>query len=177
MKHKDEPEHELNMTFMQYMGDNYYNIKNKLQLLCNGFNDVLFDEDIFHDTIIKVDTAIDTKRFDKSVYEKYMCKSFRTNLVRDKLYHRNSMTDHPESWDGIEPYTLPYVEHTIDFGYVIKILNKSFGVTLTKAYIDWLSGYTVKEIANNYDLDSGYYYITKMTNFIREYHKKDFMIY
>ena len=81
-------------TFLNYIGDNYDKVKRNLLKLCNGFNEELFDEDIFHDTIIKIDKHLGKKLLNDCEYEKYMCKSFRTNLVREKLYHRNSKTDY-----------------------------------------------------------------------------------
>lgn len=160
-------------TFIQYMGDNYYPIKNKLQNICNGFNNILFDEDIFHDTILKIDSVLLKKCLPDNDYEKYMCKSFRTNLVRDKLYHRNSMTEHTFDFDGIEPYTLPYVVHTIDLKQVISILDKKFGSRYTRAYIDWLSGYNINEL----NIESAYYHIKQMTNYIRSYRIHDNLLY
>lgn len=165
-------------TFINYIGDNYDIVKYKLSKICSNFNGILFDEDIFHDTIIKIDDRLGKKILNDNEYEKYMFKSFRTNLVRDKLYHRNCMTTHTFDISEYEtPYTLKYVEHTIDFGLVIKILDKKFGETLTRAYIDWLSGYTIKEVMDKHDIDSGYYYIKQMTNYIRGYYKNSMMIY
>lgn len=165
-------------TFLNYIGDNYDKVKSNLTKLCSNFNNYLFDEDIFHDTIIKVEKNLGKKILLPDEYEKYMCKSFRTNLVRDKLYHRNSMTDHTFDFEGYDiPYTMNYVEHTIDFGLVIQILDKKFGMRLTRAFIDWLSGYSIKEIMDMHDIDSGYYYIKQMVNYIRSYFKNQMMIY
>lgn len=167
---KDDP------SFMNYLADNYNIVKKKLQILCNGYNEILFDEDVFHDTIIKVNNIL-LKPLNNDSYEKYLCKSFRTNLVRDKLYFRNSMTEHTFDFEGIEPYTFSYVESTIDFENVIKILDKKFGINLTKFYIDWLSGYSVKEAMVKDCVDSGYYYIKLMTNYIRSYHTNGKILY
>lgn len=165
-------------TFLDYIGKNYYDVKLNLNKLCNRFNNLLFDEDVFHDTIIKVDENLGKKLLSDKDYEKYVCKSFRTNLVREKLYHRNSMTNHTFDFSEYNiPFTLDYVEHTIDFNMVINILDKKFGMTLTKAYIDWLSGYSIKDIMVKYEIDSGYYHIKKMTDYIRGYYKNQMMIY
>ena len=48
-------------TFLNYIGDNYDKVKRNLLKLCNGFNEELFDEDIFHDTIIKIDKHLGKK--------------------------------------------------------------------------------------------------------------------
>lgn len=158
-------EEEDKQTFMEYIGDNYYSVKTKLSDICKGFNSILFDEDVFHDTIIKIDGKLLKDRFSRDLFEKYMCKSFRTNLVREKMYHRNSMTDYVCSFNGIEPYTMPYVLQTIDFKIVISTLDKKFGHSYTRAYVDWLSGFPIGELG----IDSPYYHIRKMTEYIRSY--------
>lgn len=166
-------------TFMNYIGDNYNDVKFNLNKLCNCFNDILFDEDIFHDTIMKADSTLGQKNLTPNEYERYMYKSFRTNLVRDKLYYRSSMPHH--SFDlGLEykmPFTEDYVEHTIDFNSAIKILDKKFGMRMTKAYIDWLSGYSIKDVMIKHEIDSGYYHIKKMTEYIRGYYENEMMLY
>ena len=84
---------ESNITFMNYIEENYYSIKRKLKRVHNGYKEVLFDEDVFQDTILKVNESLKEKQqFTKEVYEKYFCESFKRNLLREKLYHFNSMT-------------------------------------------------------------------------------------
>lgn len=174
MNSDEDPE---GITFFEFINNNYDQEKNKLKNLCGKFNTILFDEDIFHDTIIKVNDIIDCHHYSKDVYEKYMCSSFRTNLVREKLYHRNSMAEHTFNFEGIEPFTHPYVDSIIDLDIVINILNKKFGKGLTLFYIDWLSGYDIKEAMKKHNVNSGYYYIEKITSFIRGYNKDGKIIY
>lgn len=174
MNDSDEPG---GQSFMEYIAENYYYEKSKLKKLCLQFNDLLFDEDIFHDTIISVSESIKSRRFTPEQYDAYMSKSFRTNLIREKLYHRNSKTEHGFNFETIRPCTDSYVESTIDFDLVIEIMNQSFGKTLTLFYIDWLSGYDIKESMQRHDIKSGYYYIKKITDFIRNYNINGMMLY
>lgn len=55
MNSDEDPE---GITFFEFINDNYNQEKNKLKNLCGKFNTILFDEDIFHDTIIKVNDII-----------------------------------------------------------------------------------------------------------------------
>ena len=57
-------------TFLNYIGDNYDKVKRNLLKICNGFNEELFDEDIFHDTIIKIDKHLGKKLLNDCEYEK-----------------------------------------------------------------------------------------------------------
>ena len=55
-----------------------------------------FDEDIFHDTLL----ACMEKVTDESQFMNYLFISFKTNLSREKQYHRNSMRDEmPENYE------------------------------------------------------------------------------
>ena len=174
MNNSDDPG---GQSFLEYIGENYYNEKAKLEKICQRYNNMLFDEDIFHDTIIKVSESLKSRCLMSKAYDAYMEKSFRTNLIREMLYHRNSKTDHGFNFDIIQPYTDSYIESVIDFDMVIEIMNNSFGKSLTLFYIDWLSGYDIKEAMKRHDVKSGYYHIKRMTNFIRNYNINGKMIY
>ena len=103
---------ESNITFMNYIEENYYSIKRKLKRVHNGYKEVLFDEDVFQDTILKVNESLKDKQFTKEVYEKYFCGSFKRNLLREKLYHFNlfnsiiSLLVKKRKWG--EPHFLKY---------------------------------------------------------------------
>lgn len=173
----DDKTYTSDISFLDFIEKNYYVEKEKLKNICGKFNSLLFDEDVFHDTIIKVNETISNKRYSPEVYDKYMKVSFRTNLIREKLYHRNSMTEHTFNFEGCEPYTYSYVESTIDFNMVIDLLKRKFGEKITLFYIDWLSGYDINTSMKKNHINSGYYYVKKITNFIRGYHKNGKIIY
>ena len=51
------------ITFMNYIEKNYESIKRKLKRVHNGYKEVLFDEDVFQDTILKVNESLKDKQF------------------------------------------------------------------------------------------------------------------
>ena len=55
MDNSDDPG---GQSFLEYIGENYYNERAKLEKICQRYNNMLFDEDIFHDTIIKVSESL-----------------------------------------------------------------------------------------------------------------------
>ena len=63
---------ENNITFMNYIEENYYSIKRKLKRVHNGYKEILFDEDVFQDTILKVSESLKDKKLTKEVYEKFL---------------------------------------------------------------------------------------------------------
>lgn len=164
---------ESNITFMNYIEENYYSIKRKLKRVHNGYKDVLFDEDVFQDTILKVNDSLKEKQFPREVHEKYFCQSFKRNLLREKLYHFNSMTDKVYDFENVDISEEKFIESEVDFKLVIKILKEEFGDELTEIYINWLKGYKIKELIEKYEVKSCYYHINKMTDFIKTFLKNN----
>ena len=158
---------ESDITFMNYIGENYESIKRKLKRVHNGYKEVLFDEDVFQDTILKVNESLKDKQFTKEVYEKYFCQSFKRNLLREKLYHFNSMTDKVYDFENVDVPEEKFIESEIDFKLVVEVLTAEFGEKLTEVYLDWLKGYKIKELIEKYNVKSCYYHIEKMTEFIK----------
>lgn len=160
---------ERDITFMNYIEENYESIKRKLKRVHNGYKEVLFDEDVFQDTILKVNESLKNKQLTKEVYEKYFCSSFKRNLLREKLYHFNSMTDKMYDFENVDKLDNKFIESEIDFELVVEVLKTEFGDKLTEVYIDWLKGYKIKELINKYEVKSCYYHINKMTEFIKNF--------
>ena len=164
---------ERGINFMNYIEENYYSIKKKLKRIHNGYKEVLFDEDVFQDTILKVNESLKEKQFPKEVYEKYFCQSFKRNLLREKLYHFNSMTDKVYDFEDVDRSEEKFIESEIDFNLVVEVLKEEFGDKFTEIYVDWLKGYKVKELIEKYEVKSCYYHIKKMNEFIKDFLKNN----
>lgn len=162
---------ERDINFMNYIEENYESLKRKLKRVHNGYKEVLFDEDVFQDTILKVDESLKGKQCSKEVYEKYFCQSFKRNLLREKLYHFNSMTDKVYDFENVDIFNDEFIESEIDFKLVVETLKKEYGEVLTDIYIDWLKGYKVKELIEKYNVKSCYYHINRMNEYIKKFLK------
>ena len=160
---------EKDITFMNYIEENYYSLKRKLKRVHNGYKEVLFDEDVFQDTILKVNESLKGKQCSNEVYEKYFCESFKRNLLREQLYHFNSMTDKVWDFEDVDVPEEKFIESEIDFKLVVDTLKGEFGEKLTEIYIDWLKGYKIKELIEKYEVKSCYYHINKMDEFIKKF--------
>lgn len=126
-----------------YIDKNYQQLKKKLQNYCKH-NCLEFDEDIFHDTLI----SCLEKVTDNSTFDNYLFVAFKTNLFREKDYHRNSMrSEMPEHYD----YDINNTESFIDWNNLQETLKKKFGEDLVKMFNMSLEGYSVKEIENMYN--------------------------
>ena len=151
------------VVFLDFISNHYHEMKSKLQKLYKSF---VFSEDVFHDTIIKMHKIFETKKCAPEIFIKYMCSAFKTNMLRERSFFRNAKTDTMTDFGCNEPYEHGYTETFIDVSLMEDHLRKKFGNTLTNAYMDWLSGYEIKEIMETHNINSGYYHIKKMTKYI-----------
>ena len=101
---------ERGITFMNYIEENYESLKRQLKRVHNGYKEVLFDEDVFQDTILKVNESLKGRLLSKEVYEKYFRQSFKRNLLREKLYHFNSKTDKVYDFEEIDVFENKFIE-------------------------------------------------------------------
>jgi hypothetical protein len=135
---------ESNITFLNYIEENYDSIKRKLKRVHNGYKEVLFDEDVFQDTILKVNESLKEKQFPREVYEKYFCQSFKRNLLRERLYHFNSMTDKVYDFEDVDISEEKFIESEIDFNLVVEVLRDEFGDKFTEIYFSTIQKYIQK---------------------------------
>ena len=79
------------VKFMNWVNDNYEDIKSKLYAYCNNQKKT-FDEDIFQDTIIKIYDKIEKhgiKDDSEQGFLNYFFLSFKNNTMREGQYSRN----------------------------------------------------------------------------------------
>lgn len=75
-------------NFLNVIGDNYEEIRNRFLINCAKRKDK-FNEDIFHDTIIKC-SRLANHDMDLEEVCKYLYGAYRMNIYRDRLYARNA---------------------------------------------------------------------------------------
>lgn len=81
--------------FLNYINDNYDNIKKQFTKYCYA-NKIIFNEDIFSDTYLKIyDKIIKSGIKDDSAEGmlNYFFKSFKMNIIREAEYARNKKID------------------------------------------------------------------------------------
>lgn len=88
----------MNRKFIDTVADDYDAIKARFKAW-TGLNKMGFDEDIFHDTILRCGETFASEDTSKEVCLQYLWKSYKNNLVRETQYSRNR---NRESLDGAE---------------------------------------------------------------------------
>ena len=121
-----------------FIEKNYQQFKAQMKSYCKS-NCLEFDEDIFRDTLL---TCME-KVTDESFFGNYLFIAFKTNLFREKQYHRNSMRgEMPENYE----YDVNNTESYIEWNNLQEVLIKKFGQELVDLFNKRLSGYTIKEL-------------------------------
>ena len=142
--------------FLNYVNDNYIGIEKKIKMLC-GRNKQRFDEDIFHDTILRCYNAIERKGgmndSSPSGIEGYFIRSY-FNLVKEfKRSAQCSKRDMNYNSDNISSlYEDYYNSHNLDARE--KIVND--------LYKDFSILYILMVVESNFDNEHFYLFKLKM---------------
>jgi hypothetical protein len=90
--------------FIQYINNNYKEVGGTLRILCAQRNQK-FDEDAFHETILRCHKAIEKKGFlkDKSAYgiQSYLIRSYFNIVLEEKRSAKNAKRDRNYNSDNI----------------------------------------------------------------------------
>lgn len=81
--------------FLSFVSRNYDRLKTKMVKYCVS-KGVVFDEDVYSDTILKIHDKIEKEGMTDETengYENYIFMSFRTNILRERQYSRNKSSD------------------------------------------------------------------------------------
>lgn len=148
----------------------YNYLRKCLQNEWKKYHKTEFDEDLFHDTIIKCMEQLDSKELTKNEIISYIVSSFKTNMLRDTKYARNSKKTEDDAYSILIPIN---DKDKIDIGMVKDNIYKIFGEDKSNMFSDWLSGMTIKEINEKYDTKKARYIIDDIKAYIKQHYKLD----
>lgn len=126
-----------------------------------------FDEDVYHDTLIKCMELLKDKQMEHSEIMSYIVAAFKTNILRDKTYACNKYRAN----DDVEAIKIETTARDdIDFNLMLSNVYSKFGKDYHEIFLDWLDGMTIKELNEKYNKTNIRYIIER----IKEYIKKTF---
>lgn len=161
-----------------FISSNYELIKKSVKRDLRGNRKLEFDEDVFHDTLLKcMEKYSDIKFNNDEEFISYIIVSFKTNLKRDKLYAVNSKRYDGEIEDfELEFKDISYEKTNIDIDNLINQINVEFGEDSKNKFSDWLiNQLTIKDINEKYNCNNSRYIIDKIKEYIKEnYNINDF---
>lgn len=131
----------MNRKFIDTVADNYDAIKARFKAW-TGLNNMGFDEDVFHDTILKCGETFAREDASKEVCLQYLWKSYKNNLVRETQYSRNR---NRESLDGAE--NAPCEDSTFT-GELLSKLTEAFSEEDMDLFFDYINKDIPQDIPN-----------------------------
>ena len=161
-----------------FISENYELIKKSLKKDLRRNRKLEFDEDIFHDTLLKcIEKYSEIKFKNDEEFISYIIVSFKTNLKRDKLYAVNS-----KRYDGdVEDFASEFRDSSneksnIDINIIIDEIETEFGEDSKNKFVDWLiNQMPIKEINEKYNCNNSRYIIDKIKEYIKQnYNINDF---
>ena len=147
-----------------YINANYDNLKHILMCEWRKISKAPFDEDIFHDTLLKCMSAFENKPIkNDGEFKAYLVSAFKNNIFRDKAYHRNA-----KSMDiDVEAIQIPINPiSNIDKDIIIEAVKKRFGEIPSQQFEDWMNGGTIQRINTKYNCTNARYTIENISKFV-----------
>lgn len=152
-------------TTINYVVSNSYNrIRTCAKNEWKKYHASTFDEDLFHDTIIKCMETLDKKELQENEIMAYINSSFKTNILRDTQYARNIKKNEDDPYQIVIPIS---DKPKIDIDIVREDIANVFTESESDMFNDWLDGMTIKEINEKYESSKARYIIDRIKEYIK----------
>ena len=149
----------------RYINTNYNSIYKMLKYEWRKMETSDFNEDIFHETLIKCMDKFNERQFDENEFKAYITSSFKMNVIRNKQYHNVSM----KSDTDVETLDSCIAnKFNCDFNIIIEDIKDTFGDENCEKFLDWLENKSIKEINETYKCNNSRYLIDKIRNYVKE---------
>lgn len=155
-------------NFLSYIGDNYNQIKKRLMFWCYK-NKQKFSEDVFHNTIIQCNetTLNNNLTFkDENIAFAYIFQSFKTNLIREKLYANNKPKEEVKEYDKIDNRNS--IEEECDMNIIKESVVNNFGEKSYDILIEHINGENTNDLQEKHNIKNMKGKIKKIKNFISD---------
>lgn len=161
-----------NNNLFNYINHNYNKIKTLLKKEWYKIKQTQFDDDIFHDTLLKCIEKFDNTNFVESEFMAYIVRSFQNNTLRNDMYFINTKRDEKEITTIKQ--TIEYKD-SIDIDMLYNNISSKFSLVYCKIFSDWLEGRTIKDLNQKYNKTNCRYIIDKIKQYIlQNYSRNDF---
>lgn len=158
----------LNNNVNKYIDSNYNSIRKILYNIWRTMDNDDFNEDIFHDTLIKCMDKFNNKQFIEEEFKAYIIASFKMNVIRSKQYFNVAMKSN-EDIENIN--TILSDKFNVDFNIIIEDVKRKFGQNNCGKFMDWLENKSIKEINEIYNCNNTRYLIDKIKSYIKKTYK------
>ena len=153
-----------NNDLNQFINTNYHNLYKMLKYEWRKMESSEFDEDIFHDTLIKCMDKFNDRKFDENEFKAYITSSFKMNVIRSKQYYDVSMKSDTDVETLDSTVTM---QINCDFNTIINDIKEKFGNESCEKFLDWLEDKSIKEINEMYNCKNSRYLIDKIKDYIK----------
>lgn len=154
------------VNFLSFVGNNYTIIKRKLSFWSYR-NGQKFNEDVFHNTILNCNDTIKNRNIifkNSNEVFAYIFTSYRTNLLRNKLYADNKIKN--EIVESIKIKNENYIIEKCDNSIIKDNVINEFGEKSYNILLEHLNGETTKELQEKHQIKNMKEKIKKMKDYI-----------
>ena len=105
------------------------------------------DEDVFHETILKCCDVEKLEEMSEKAILDYVYRAFKQNMLREKQYYRNKMTDSITEDTENSLVRRENFSGNYDYELLISYLENTYGKDLVELLFKWkIDGYSIKEL-------------------------------
>ena len=148
------------VSFNEFMETNYDILRNILLKEWRHRSNAPFDEDLFHDTLIKcMDKFPNSDEKSESDFIAYTVKAFQYNFCRKRLYHDVSKNVDAE----VEHIQIESkMKLDIDIDIVLEYVKSQFGELPALQFADWINDQTIKQLNAKYNCTNARHVIDRI---------------
>ena len=151
-----------------YINENYDIIYKMLKYEWRKMENIEFDEDIFHETLIKCMDKFNDRTFNENDFKAYLTSAFKMNVIRNKQYFNNAMKSNADVETLDSTITNQF---NCDFNIIIEDVKEKFGEVECEKFLDWLENKSIKEINETYNCKNSRYLIDKIREYVKNTYK------
>jgi hypothetical protein len=153
-------------TIEEFITSEYKKLKSLSMRIWYNMKNGDFNEDVFHDTLVRCMESLKEKELEHNEYLMYFASSFKRNSIRNTKYACNK---NKEDID-INTHDIPHTYYdTMDYDWMMSKLEVEFGKDNMLIFNDWIDGNTVNELNEKHSRTNCRYLIDKM----RQYAKRE----
>lgn len=154
-------------NFLSFINNNYNTLKKKLNFWCYK-NRQKFNEDVFHNTILICnDTIINNNLTFKNnaMALAYFFQSFKTNLIREKLYSNNKPKNEISENNKIDKGKS--LEEECDMSIIKESVVNNFGEKSYDIFMEHINGESTSDLQKKYNIKNMKGKIKKIKDYIK----------
>lgn len=156
----------LIMSVYEVIAHHYYELKDIAIRETKKFSGNDLDEDIFHSGILRMAETLSNINMTLKQAKGYWCNLYKNALLRSCLYARVKYRDKGEFNASLFVTKDGELDDTIDYESIMSDVESKYNEDYP-LFVDFIEGYTLRELNEKYNVPNSDYRVRRIKNYIR----------